>query len=119
MALVVCTAGSSGGRRLCPHPGPVPLPPAEEGDPLRVSWDHVGWEADLDWGREAGGGETVRRLAQEERVPRVRMRTSVWGVNGRQKAAEAPSRHWRRGPAGLGVGMALASTARGGAGAST
>ena len=121
MALVVRTAGSSGGRCLCPHPGPVPLPPAEEGDPLWVSWDRAGREAGLDWGREAGGGETVRRLAQEERVPRIRTRTSIWGVNGRQKAAaqEALSRHWRRGLAGVGVGMVLASTAGGSGGGST
>lgn len=63
----------------------------------------------------------MRRLAQEDRVPRIRMRTSIWGVNRRQKAAaqEALSRHWRRGLAGLGVGMALASTAGGSGGGST
>lgn len=56
----------------------------------------------------------MRRLVQEETLPRIRMRARLWGVNGRQKAIQdVLSKHWRRGQAGLGVGMAFAFTVGG------
>lgn len=84
MALVVCTAGSSCGRWLCLHLGPVPRPPTEEGDPLWVSWNHVSRKANVDWKGEAGVREAMRRLVQAERLPRNGMRTRTEGGNPRQ-----------------------------------
>lgn len=57
----------------------------------------------------------MERLVQEERLPRTGIRARVWGRNGRKKVAvqNMLSKRWRRGKAGLGIGMVLAFTASG------
>lgn len=65
----------------------------------------------MDWdGEEAGDRETMRRLVQEESLPRIGMRARVRGMNGRRKAWDMLSEHGRSEQAGLGVGMVLTFT---------
>lgn len=49
-----------------------------------MSWNYVSREASVPWDGEAGVRETVRRLVWDKRLPRIRMRSRVWVMNGRQ-----------------------------------
>lgn len=57
----------------------------------------------------------MERLVQEERLLRTGIRARVWGMNGRKKVVvqNMLSKSWRRGKAGLEIGMVLAFTACG------
>lgn len=57
--------------------------------------------------REAGGGETVRRLAQEESTKNQSENKHLGSEWKAEAWRQRLSRHWRRGLAGLGVGMVL------------